>query len=52
MLGLASPSTKKSVLWLLYKELVHNNSTPTNLSQIEIDEKVTAMFELEAKSHH
>ena len=50
MFGLASPSTKKSVLRHLYKELVGDNSASTNLDQAEIDERVAAMFELEEPS--
>ena len=50
MFGLATPSTKKSVLRHLYKELVGDSSASTNLGQAEIDERVAAMFELEEPS--
>ena len=50
MFGLATPSTKKSVLRHLYKELVSDNSASTNLAQTKIEEGVAAMFELEEPS--
>ena len=50
MFGLATPSTKKSVLQHLYKELVGDSSASANVQQAEIDERVAAMFELEEPS--
>ena len=50
MFCLATPTTKKSVLRHLYKELVGDSSASANLQQAEIDERVSAMFELEEPS--
>ena len=48
--GLVTPSTKKSVLRHLYKDLVGDCSASANLSESEIDERVAALFELEEPS--
>ena len=50
LFGLATPSTKKSVLRHLYKELVGDSSASATLAQSEIDERVATMFELEEPS--
>ena len=50
LLGLATPSTKKSVLRHLSKELVDDSSASANLGQSEIDKRVAMMFELEEPS--
>jgi len=50
LFGLVSPSTKKSVVRRLYKELLCDSSAPANLSQEEIDQRVQTMFDLEDAS--
>lgn len=48
--GLLMPSTKKSVVRHLYKDLVGDASASCNLSESEIDERVAAVVELEEPS--
>jgi len=45
--GLISPSIKKSVLCLMYRDLVGDESAAATTNQEEIDEHVNAFFELE-----
>ena len=45
--GLIIPSTKKSVIRHMYKDLVGDASASSNLSESEIDERVAALVELE-----
>ena len=48
--GLVMSSTKKSVLRHLYKDLTSDCSASANLAESEVDERVTALFELEEPS--
>ena len=48
--GPVTPSTKKSFLRHLYKDLVGDFSASVNLSESKIDERVAALFELEELS--
>ena len=48
--GLVMSTTKKSVLRVLYKELVNDCSASANLSESEIDGRIATLFELEEPS--